>query len=664
MTLPDAGRWKPRAAAWTALVVGTACWLAGTAAVAQQKPLKPQAQAQQSALRLNDREYFETRGLNVLVFTNQYNGMFFDEKTAGIEIIQHGVRLATGGAVRLSPTPEQWDQIPKVVDRKVDKAANTITCVLRYEAFDFDSRLVVTPEGAGFRVAVYRRQAGAREARGPGGAQPRVPAVEVLRADVPRGRQARHLPALSHRARRRPSPATRRSASSRATRRSTIGAGTSTWRPTRWRPARRSSSLPRTPSAASRSRPSPASSSCSTGATSPRTAGSSSARCCASKATGKVAEWVVRPNVIPNWTRTPVIGFSQVGYHPAQKKVAVIELDANDTALPTASLFEVTPDGAPVERLKAKVQPWGSYLRYKYVTADFSAVDRAGPVLHPVRQAEDGDVPDRPERLRHHLARDGGRLVPGADGPHDGQRGLPRVARPAAHGRRAAGPAELPALRRLPDGGVDRDEVQAPRAHPGPRRRRLVRRRRLRHPGRLPRRHDHGLRGHLGGVQAAARPDVHRSGEPLRRHSPPGRQAGRPAADRARGAADGGSVPGSRSRRPWDRRLAPSPVPSSRRRVDADRQPDLRPLAQAVPGGRQPERHARRPVGLHRTHALDELRRHRVPGGGQPGAAGLQRHAGGRMPRAGEEGVRRGAPGGGDHAPEGRRGARSARAPR
>ena len=73
-------------------------------------------------------------------------------------------------------------------------------------------------------------------------------------------------------------------------------------------------------------------------------------------------------------------------------------------------------------------------------------------VLHPVRAAEDGDVPDRPERVRHHLARDGRRLVPGADGPHDGQRGVPRVARPAAHGRRAAGAAELPALRRLPDG--------------------------------------------------------------------------------------------------------------------------------------------------------------------------------------------------------------------
>src|SRR5512139_4112871 len=111
--------------------------------------------AQDTPLVVNDRGYFEARGLNVLVFTNEYNGMFFDEKTAGVEIIHHGVRTATGGAVRLSPTPEQWDQIPKVADRKVDPQSNTIEVTLRYEAFGFDSRLVVTPEGSGFNVAIF-----------------------------------------------------------------------------------------------------------------------------------------------------------------------------------------------------------------------------------------------------------------------------------------------------------------------------------------------------------------------------------------------------------------------------------------------------------------------------------------------------------------------------
>ena len=57
-------------------------------------------------LKLNDRDYFEMQGFNVLAFENGYTGMFFDEKTAGIILIHHGVRTATGGAVRLKPAPE------------------------------------------------------------------------------------------------------------------------------------------------------------------------------------------------------------------------------------------------------------------------------------------------------------------------------------------------------------------------------------------------------------------------------------------------------------------------------------------------------------------------------------------------------------------------------
>jgi endoglucanase len=383
MTSPKTGGWTSDAAAWTALVLAAACWFAGTAAVAQ--PQTPRAtlqqpqgqQARQGGLRLNDREYFETRGLNVLVFTNQYNGMFFDEKTAGIEIIQHGVRMATGGAVRLSPTPEQWDQIPKVVDRKVDKATNTITCVLRYEAFDFDSRLVVSPDGAGVRVAVYvdkpvpeklEGRAGlnleflpskyfehAYLADGKPGIFPRYPIgpTETRSADT-KLRQFEGYSTFDDRGRNEYVEAhpvalgkTLVLAPEAPERRVTIQAVSGELQlldgrnlaQNGWFIVRSLLSV---------------------------------------KTTGKVAEWLVRPNIVPNWTRTPVIGFSQVGYHPTQKKVAVIELDPNDTALATASLFEVTPEGAPVERLKLKAQAWGSYLRYKYVTADFSPVTRPG----------------------------------------------------------------------------------------------------------------------------------------------------------------------------------------------------------------------------------------------------------------------------------------------
>lgn len=47
-------------------------------------------------LLLNDLEYFERQGVNVLVFSNSFNGGFNDEKNSGIEIIHHGVRTVQG----------------------------------------------------------------------------------------------------------------------------------------------------------------------------------------------------------------------------------------------------------------------------------------------------------------------------------------------------------------------------------------------------------------------------------------------------------------------------------------------------------------------------------------------------------------------------------------
>src|ERR1700760_5141324 len=90
-------------------------------------------------LKINDSGYFEKRGVNILVFSGQYNGMFFDEKTAGLEIIHHGVRTATGGAVRLQPTPEQWDLIPVLERRTVDKVSNSIEASLKYKEYNFTS---------------------------------------------------------------------------------------------------------------------------------------------------------------------------------------------------------------------------------------------------------------------------------------------------------------------------------------------------------------------------------------------------------------------------------------------------------------------------------------------------------------------------------------------
>ena len=46
-------------------------------------------------LRLNDLEYFESNGVNYLVYNNLFTGGFNDEKNAGIEIIHQETPLST-----------------------------------------------------------------------------------------------------------------------------------------------------------------------------------------------------------------------------------------------------------------------------------------------------------------------------------------------------------------------------------------------------------------------------------------------------------------------------------------------------------------------------------------------------------------------------------------
>jgi hypothetical protein len=348
--------------------------------------------AQGESLTLDEKQCFEKRGLDVLVFTNEYNGMFFDEKTAGVEIIHHGVRVATGGAVRLSPTPEQWDEIPKVVDRKVDPKTSTVEVTLRYERFDFDSRLVVTPDGAGFKIAVYLDKAVPADLEGRAGLNleflpsrywehtylvdgrpgifPRYPAGPT--ASLPPAKRIRqfeghstfdlhghedYIEALPLAAGKTilmaPEDAERyvviRSVSGELQLLDGRNLAQNGWY------------VVRTP--------------------------------LATKTTGKVAEWSLEPHTIPSWTRTPVIGFSQVGYHPSQPKRAVIELDANDKPLATASLIEIRPDGRQVEKMKARVEPWGKYLRYTYAVADFSSVKDPGLYLIQYGTQKTGSFP-------------------------------------------------------------------------------------------------------------------------------------------------------------------------------------------------------------------------------------------------------------------------------
>ena len=55
----------------------------------------------QKELKINNQEYFEMQGLNVMVFHDFYP----EGHQGGITIIQNGIRVASNGDLRLEPTP-------------------------------------------------------------------------------------------------------------------------------------------------------------------------------------------------------------------------------------------------------------------------------------------------------------------------------------------------------------------------------------------------------------------------------------------------------------------------------------------------------------------------------------------------------------------------------
>ncbi|MCQ2148223.1 MAG: glycoside hydrolase, partial [Bacteroidales bacterium] len=111
--------------------------------------------ASAQTLKLNELEYFEPQGVNILPFNNLFTGGFNDEKNSGIEIIHHGVRTLQGGAIRLSTAPEQWDLVPETTSRIVNKENGSVEIGLRYADYDFNSKLIVSAKDKGIEIAVY-----------------------------------------------------------------------------------------------------------------------------------------------------------------------------------------------------------------------------------------------------------------------------------------------------------------------------------------------------------------------------------------------------------------------------------------------------------------------------------------------------------------------------
>lgn len=311
-------------------------------------------------LKVNELDYFEAPGVNVMVFSNTPGGMFFDAKTSGVEIIHHGVRTATNGDVRMLHTPEQWDGMGVLVDRTINKEENWIEAKLEYPEHNFSYRVRGVADGNGITITVHLDEELPEKLVGHAGFNMEfLPASYFGRTWMMDGKSGlfpRHPSGLMNVREdglTEPKPITRGStfvlAPEDPERRVVIREATGdnelmlfdgrNKAQNGWFVVR--SMIP---------------------------AGKS----------GQVIEWHLDINAIPDWVRDPVITHSQVGYHPEQKKQAIIELDKNDTPESRARLIRINPDGSTSEAHAGGLEEWGQYLRYNYVIFDFTEITEPG----------------------------------------------------------------------------------------------------------------------------------------------------------------------------------------------------------------------------------------------------------------------------------------------
>jgi len=334
-----------------------------------QPGARGQSKDQTRSLRIGDEGYYETPGLNVMMFDDFYP----EGHQGGLTIIQCGRRVAANGDVRLEPGPGQWSPVPKVGKRRVDKEKGVITVELSYpdssqdrkgfnpiEYPDLKFKYTIKTEAVGDSIkltvtldeplpAAWANRVGFNLELFPGqlfgehffmdgkpGIFPRQANGPMIKDDegnfqiTPMAVGKRLIVA----------PGSREKELTITTNASDLqlidgrGLYNNGWFVVR-------STIP--------------------------LGGLKNA-----------VEWIISPKINTGWRYTPVVQVSQIGYHPKQKKFAVIELDKLTTSYETIRLIKIGPDSETIVKSEAAPVPWGRFLRYQYLRFDFGDVTEEG----------------------------------------------------------------------------------------------------------------------------------------------------------------------------------------------------------------------------------------------------------------------------------------------
>jgi endoglucanase len=329
------------------------------------------------AMKVTDKNYLDTQGFSVFLYDSTYHPVFVDQKNTAMEMILHGARIATNGDVRLMPTPEQWDLVATLKNRNADKAGNKLTANLAFGTFDLSYTLEVAAEPGGVKVSINLDKPLPEKLAGRAGFNLEfLPSIYMSKAYLVDGTKAGIFPRTANdpmvkvlpladepkkayyledwdkaKGYTQPLPFAQGKSITLgiddALARVNVKSDTSDLMlfdgrnraQNGWFVLR--SLIP------------------------------------SGKTTGAIV-WHIRPDVIPNWTRPPMIAHSQVGYAPDFSKVAVLELDPKYDGPKTAKVLRLMEDGTYNQVFEGPITPSTPWLRYVYSKFDFTPVKDPG----------------------------------------------------------------------------------------------------------------------------------------------------------------------------------------------------------------------------------------------------------------------------------------------
>ncbi len=329
------------------------------------------------SLQLTEDGYFDMPGLSVTLFHDIYP----EGHQTGVTIIQHDSRVAANGDLRLEPAPGQWQPVPKVGQRKVDRQQNqvSIPCAypnpdlnrkgfnpIIYPDLEFEYQIRVQAQGSSIIVAVDLENPLPEEWIGkvgfnlelfPGELFGKAFYMDGKAGSFPRQLNGPMMPQDDGSFEVEPLAKGQKFVIAPASdlRKMTIESFAGELELLDGRSHHNNgwfilrSAVP-------------------------------------SGATKNAIQWRISPQLQANWRRLPVIQLSQVGYHPKQQKFAVIECDRRHQPLDLISLERVDATGTVQTVVQTKPAAWGEFLRYTYLKFDFSQIREEG--LYRVRYGD------------------------------------------------------------------------------------------------------------------------------------------------------------------------------------------------------------------------------------------------------------------------------------